>query len=924
MTPGGSEAHPGQQWLWLWFLASLTERAAYAKAAMYGFVYGFGPCPGGHGGHPHRWTCAKLVPLRYSASAIGGTPGFGMTSVRRGNARTPQNAQPGEQSTLLSTREAGQMLGISERSVRRAVSEGRLRAVRLGAAYRLHALDVERFGAQRTTLVNTPGPADVSIHPVMASRFIGRAAELKQLLMLLADPGERLLTLTGPGGIGKTRLALETAGMMQHHLRNGVRVVFLEHTPDPGLVPAAIAVALGLEDAPGSAAPQGLHHRALRDAQLLLVLDNFEHVLPAAAEVARLLADAPGVRCLVTSRAPLHLSAERVIPLQPMAVAQGAVTRETLLASDAVALFLDRAERQGPLPPLDDEAARAIAAICARVDGLPLGIELAAATTRLFTVHELLAQLPPSLPLLADGPRDAPPRHAALRDAIAWSYDLLAPEEQWLFRQLAVFSGGFSFAAMAALAAAAGEPLSPERVHPALATLLDHSLVRRADDPGGPARYTMLETIREFGLERLAAAGELPGAQAEHAATLRAMVADLLAVGSIYGRSAPLERLAAEMGNLRAALTWLQQEGRPADFVELVAALGLTWFPYRANQEGEQWLASALVHAAGVSPLQHAHLLIGSGGICFAQGRYTAIPALLGQAEQLLARAGNPPLELAIIGTLRGATLTAEGDHALAEQALLHAREVVGQIPDATLRAGMTGRVLGNLAVTARSQGRLEAARTLMDAALQSYAAGGFDLATALVQLTEGQVFDASGDLPRALRCWHESLATLGEQGDPRLVADTYTLAACACAGCGDWSSALVLFGAADGVRQREHTARSWRDRSREMAGLAAAEHAVGAARAPHLLATGRAMTTPEALARLGQAAQRTRPTLSPRQHEILALLASGQTDREIGERLFLSRRTVSWHIRAILNYFGVGTRGGAVARAREDGLLPA
>ncbi len=815
------------------------------------------------------------------------------------------------------------MLGISERSVRRAVSEGRLRAVRLGAAYRLDALDVERFGAQRITLVNTPGPADPPSPPALASRFIGRAAELKQLLALLADPGERLLTLTGPGGIGKTRLALEAAGMMHPHLQDGVRVVFLESTRDPALVSAAIAQALGAEDASGSDAPQHLH-RALRDAHLLLVLDNFEHVLPAAVEIAHLLKDAPGVRILATSRAPLRLAAERVIPLLPMAIAEGAVTRETLLASDAGELFLDRAQRQGPLPLLDDETAWTIAQICARVDGLPLGIELAAAATRLFTVHEVLEHLPPCLPLLVDGPRDAPARHAALRDAIAWSYDLLAPAERWLFRQLAVFAGGCSFEVVVAVAADANELLSPMRARQALVTLLDHSLIRRDDAPGEPSRYTMLETIREFGLERLAAAGELPAAQAAHAASVRAMAADLLAVGSIYGRSAPLVRLAAEMGNLRAALSWLQQQGRTADFVELVAALGLTWFPYHANQEGEQWLACALAHAAGANPLQHARLLIGSGGICFAQGRYAAIPALLDQAEHLLACAGGPALELAIIGTLRGVALTAEGRYAQAEQALLRAREIAEQIPDATLRAGMTGRVLGNLAVTARRQGRLPAARALVDAALQSYAAGGFDLAMAQVHLTEGQVFDASGDAPQALRCWHESLAILGDQGDPRLVADTYTLAACTCAGCADWPSALLLFGAAEGLRQREHTARSWRDRSRETAGLAAAEQALGAPRSRRLLATGRAMTPRDALARLGQAAQRAQPVLTPRQHEILALLAAGQTDREIGERVFLSRRTVSWHIRAILDFFEVGTRGEAVARAREDGVLPA
>jgi excisionase family DNA binding protein len=846
-----------------------------------------------------------------------------MASEWRANSRTPQAAQSGEPQTLLTTREAGRVLGISDRSVRRAVTEGRLRAVRRGAVYRIRPTDVERFAAQRATPLNTttletspPAPPRRA-----ASRFIGRVLELDALVALLADPEERLITLTGPGGIGKTRLALEAAGMMHHRLPDGVRVVFLESTRDPALVPAGIVHALGLEDAPGIDAAQRLH-QALQDAQTLLVLDNFEQVLPAAVEIADLLEAAPGVRILVTSRAPLRLSAERVVPLQPMAVAQGEVTPESLLASDAGALFLDRAQRQGPLPPLDDEAAQVIAHICDRVDGLPLGIELAAATTRLFTVHEVLEHLQPTLPLLTDGRRDAPVRHAALGNAIAWSYDLLTPPEQWLFRHLAVFVGGFSVEAVIDLGASASEPLSPARARRALATLVDHSLIRREETPGSTSRFTMLETIREFGLERLVSAGELPAAQAAHAKFLSTMVASLLDVGSIFGQSEPLVRLAAEQPNLRAALAWLQQES-PEGFVELVAALGMIWFPYRAGREGEQWLEYALAHADGVALLDHARLLIGRGGICFAQGRLSEIPALLDQAEDLLASAGSPPLELAIIATLRGAALTAEGCYAQAREALACARTRAEQIPDATLRAGMIARVLGNLAVTAWREGGLDEARELTSAAREHYAAGGFDLAMAQVQVTEGQIFEASGDIPRALHCWHASLQALGDHGDPRLVADTFTQAACACAENTDWTSALLLFGAGEGVRQREHTARSWRDRSREIAAREASEQALGASRARQLLARGQAMSHREALACLEHAAQRSRPALSQRQLQILALLADGETDREIGKKLFLSRRTVSWHVCTILDFFQARTRSEAVARAREQGLLP-
>lgn len=830
-------------------------------------------------------------------------------------ARAPWGGAGG---ATLSTRQAAQMLGITERSVRRAIADGALAAERTGAAYCVRVADVERLAVQRAAarLPGVVAPAVATAGVVRpASPFIGRTPELANLRALLADPCERLITLTGAGGSGKTRLALEVAAQMPHHQWSGVRFVPLESVREPALVLPAIGQAIGVDERAGDSLLAQIS-LTLHAHRTLLILDNFEQVLPAARDVARLLEGVPELQILVTSRAPLRVVGERVFQVQPLRQAEGSATLAAVVASDAGRLFIDRAQRQVELPPLDDRAAQTIAEICRRVDGLPLGIELAAATTRMFSLGQLLERLDRRLPLLNDGPRDAPLRHAAMRSAIAWSYDLLAPAEQALFRRLAVCVGGFTLDALEALAPGDGSPLA------ALTALLDQSLVRRGEDRGG-TRFTMLETIREFGLERLAAAGEAHQAHADHARYFAALLQSLLPVASVSGMRAPLERLAAEQGNLRATLTWLQAHGSDADFAGAVATLGLAWYPFHAIREGQQWVAAALVRAAEGDPLLRARLLVGCGGISFAQGQYDAIPALTAEAERCLAQV-DAPLEWALAGTLRGAAQNASGNYSEAAGHLARARARAQAIPDPTLRAGMIGRILANQAVTARGQEQLQAASSIMEESLRHYAAGGFDLAEAQLLVTQGTVQHGLGDVPRALHCWRQALAALEPLGDPRLIADVFTLAASACADHGDHVPALLLAGAGEAMRERESTARSWRNDRREQAAFGRARRALGPARSAELFAAGRALSQAEAIALVGRLAQQAtavRP-LSRRQQEVLRYLAAGLTDQAIADALFLSRRTVNWHVCAILRHLGAATRDDAVTRARSDGLL--
>ena len=831
--------------------------------------------------------------------------------------------------TTMSTRQVAHVLGVSERSVRRAIATGILPAARDGTGYRISPLEMQQWAATRAATTHSPtatvpdSPLEVGLPPAPASPFVGRISELHHLLSLLENPEERLLTLTGPGGAGKTRLAIEVAALIKPRVRDGVRFVRLESVRDPALLPAAIAQGLELEEQPaGPVTPHLI--QVLQSRQTLLILDNFEQILPGAPALAQILSGAPEVRMLVTSRAPLRIAGERQVALPPMRLPQGVITPESLLASDASRLFIERAQRQAPLPELDDDLAQTVTRICARMDALPLGIELAAATTRLFTLPQLLERLERRLPLLHDGLRDAPARHVDMRHAIAWSYDLLSPHEQALFCRLSVFVGGFTLDA----AEAVGEQSSLRTASPPtgnlLARLLDHSLCQRIEGQSGAARYVMLETIREFGQEQLAATASNLQAQAAHAHYFLELLRDMLPLASVYGVRAPMERLAAEQGNLRLALEWLHAHGAPGEFVELTAALGLAWYPYRANREGQRWLEAALAHHASDS-LQRARLLIGYGGVRFAQGNQDGVAALLDEAEDRLMTV-DAPVECALIATLRGAMANRDGDFATAARDLDRALTRACQIPDPVLRAGMTGRILVNSAVTAREQEHVEAALRLMEDAHQHYATADFDLARALLLVTQGEVLQDAGDVSGALANWHCALVSVDRLGDPRMVADTFALAATASVSAGEADTALLLFGAAQAMRERESTGSSLSNIGRERAALAEARQTLGLERAGSLLNAGRSISQSEAIDLIGQLVKRSRPQRRPltrRQREVLHLLGRGKTDQEVADTLFLSRRTVSWHVRAILDYFSATTREEAIRRARSDDLLP-
>ena len=597
--------------------------------------------------------------------------------------------------------------------------------------------------------------------PRQPNLFVGRERELEEISGLLRDDEVRLLTLTGPGGAGKTRLALQTAAGLLDAFPDGIYVVSLAAVTDAGLAPGAIATILELRETGGQSAREQLLDW-FAEKRMLLILDNLEQLSDIAPFVGELLAAAPGLTVLATSRAPLRLRAEREYPIPPLplppeglAANSGDVTR-----FGAVRLFVDRAQAVKPDFTLDETNAESVSEIVRRLDGLPLAIELAAARIRLFAPQAMLARLEKRLPLLTGGARDLPERQRALRETIAWSYDLLQPEDREVFRRLALFAGGMTLEAAGAVVRQTDEL----DVLGSVERLAEHSLLQlqleiETGDADSP-RYRMLETIREYGLERLAEAGELDDTSRRHAAFFLQL--GELAAPELDGprQGVWLDRIAAEHDNLNVALEWASDR-QEATAPRLAAALWPFWEARGHYSEGRAWLERVLALGAPAPKPVLATAFSGAGSIARMQGDSGRAVELLERALTLWEELGDRRGAARTLMTL-GHVADRQGDMTAAETRFAEALAIGREIDDPLL----VGAALGNLGLVADQQGAYALAVERYEEALALFRQLGNRRREASVLDNLGIVARAQGQLAEATHFYEAALAVRREIGD--------------------------------------------------------------------------------------------------------------------------------------------------------------
>ncbi len=761
--------------------------------------------------------------------------------------------------------------------------------------------------------------------PVALTPLIGRERDIERIVAMIVDDRARLVTLTGPGGVGKTRLACQVAIELSGRHPDGVGFVDLAVLAPHDPILPAMAEALGFRDPPDSLDVEKLTS-FICDKRLLLVVDNFEHLIPKAADLARVLSHCPNLTVIVTSRIVLRISGEREVVVAPLTVSDdGDTSVQTIAASPAVRLFVDRARATRSDFALTDQNADVVLRICRRLDGLPLAIELAAARVRALPVEVLEARLDRRMEMLSRGPRDFPERQQTMRYTIGWSYDLLGATEQKLFNCFSVFAGGCTIEPIESLALANG--YSRATAFDAISALVEASLVIAEGDDHERQRFRMLGTIRDFAQERLDAGEEPDRTRQWHASYYCDFVSNVAPAPFEPSDRALVAPLEIEMENIRAALAWLDKQGDGVRLLTLAGGLYDAWYYRGHHDECQRWMTRALELAPPDAPLnQRAWAMKALATINQIRGNESIARDLYLQSLALYEQAGDQRAT-AVVNNIYAGFLVGTGQYETArpvfESSLAYFEEAGDEV--------WSSHALFHLGVIAFGLDDNAAAVEHCRRAVEIYdrTGGRLDAIDPLRYVVLAAV--RTGDMALARSAGLDNLARLRERGSLEPIAGGLADTASYAAAKRDWESAARLLGAANRIRASQDAtftlpARAAYDHAEQMSRrLLGDEQFTAAWQSGELLSASEALDTAvrvlEGPGKISREVVGNNP-LTEREQDVLRLLATGASNPEIAEALFISRGTVRTHVSSILSKLDVHTRTEAVSRAYREGWI--